>query len=132
MTPYQLVKKVCSNYRNEKCLGVSRECFPTATIQPPGPCLIAERKRCSFFETAILPLADRPSPKNDPGFQGGVLEARNFYHRAHDVGLPKQIGSKRNCPRCGIVLDWGKKYCEPCRILRRNETQKANMQKYRT
>jgi len=133
MNPNHLAATQCSNYQKDgSCLGVSQSCFPSSEPQPPFPrCLLADGQRCQFFERSVLPLADRPSPKNEPGLQGRAAEAMNKYFELHDAGRPKQIGGRRNCPRCGGLLDRGKRYCDPCRQLQRNESQKKNMQKWR-
>lgn len=133
MSPKQMVIHDCSNFMHDgSCLGVSSLCFPGCKAQPPEKeCRVVQGKRCAFFERCIMPLGDRPSPKNEPGLSGNRQEARNLYLDRHDQKRPKQMAGRRNCPRCGTILDPGKKFCEECRKHRRNETARKNMQKWR-
>lgn len=90
-------------------------------------------KRCRYFERAVLPVADNPSPPGDLGLQQRRLEARTEYlkrlvepKKASTKARPdkpaKPDGKERLCPGCGRMLAKGRRFCDPCQKRRRSAT----------
>ncbi len=123
MTPYEFAQRECCNFAKGRCLGVYPECFSTDTTLEQQPerdrCLLAEDRRCPFFEQIILPIADQPGPKKTPGLQQRRLGAREAYWARH--GVVKETKT-RQCPDCDGPLGKRQRYCSKCADKRRRAT----------
>ena len=89
MSPAVLARAECANLlTNGSCMGVHWDCLfddgQRKLASPQPSCLVAAGKRCEYFERVILPLADQPSPSDDPGLQA-----------ARECGLPLGRGRPR-------------------------------------
>ena len=121
--PMALVRGECCNYRDGGCLPAD------------GACLVEEGGRCSYFESAVLPIADQPPPRmaNNPGAANVGLQrlrvgARDAYCKMH--GLLSEA-AERECPECRGPLPAGKRYCATCREVRnRANRRKADRALY--
>lgn len=134
MTPYQLAKAECSNMlRDGSCLGVYPVCFSETELVPMKAqerCLVVDGKRCRFFEKAVLPVADWPSPKDHPKLQQRRLKARDAYWWRHDFCKRKAAGN-RVCPECGGSLAKRQRLCSECSQKRRRTAKRESMRRAR-
>jgi len=62
------VRAECCNFSAGGCL-----------LRGDQACVVLAGGRCDWFEEAVLPLADRPSPKADPHRQPRLQAARTSY-----------------------------------------------------
>lgn len=114
MKPYSLAKAECANMLpDESCLGIKPEDLldtgQSKLASPKSKCLLQCRKRCLYFEEAVLPLADNPPSCYQPG---ELQECRDRYYAI--VGRPKKAPISRKCPDCGAVLAKRQRYCDLC------------------
>jgi len=135
MNPHTFAMRDCANYiaKDGSCLGILVECLtepdkPTRA-KPLPRCLLAGKLRpCRYFEKVVLPLADQPSPKNEPDLQRQRLEARQKYLAARKLEVPEKL-SLRTCPECGGPLAKRRRYCEKCTQKRRLATYRQRRMK---
>ncbi len=132
MSPAQFAKDDCANLLpSGACLGVSVDSLAdidqAKTCSPRDRCLVAEGKRCDYFERVILSLADRPSSASDPQLQVKRAAARQEYQSRH---LLRGQGMKR-CPDCGNPRPARHRYCEMCATRHRREATKRRVRKHR-
>jgi len=123
MKPKTLVKSECANYNRS-----DGSCWPTG-----DECLIRTGHRCGYFETCVLPLADQPSPKDDPKLQKQRAEARTAYHDKHGIVSATKIDKRPECPDCGSILPAGRKYgrCDSCRKAHDREITRQRVRDHR-
>ena len=130
MSPYEFAKRECCNFAKGRCLGVYPECFSTETMleqqQERKRCMLAEDRRCPFFEQIILLIADQPGPKNSPGLQHTRLGARAAYWARHGVVKETQT---RQCPDCNGAMGKRRRYCLKCASNRRREAYRKRRRK---
>jgi len=122
MKPYRMVQLECCNRHGNKCIGVDSRCFPTHKITPQKPheiCLIKQKKRCSFFEKIILPLADKKN-KNKDEYQ----KAKEIYINKFNIPNINNNYQSRKCPDCLGLLSKYQRFCDRCRKKRRRDSYK--------
>jgi len=122
MSPHGLAKAECANYNGGCC--VMRD-----TAADPS-CMIARGQRCGYFERCILPLADDPSPTDDPKLQARRIEARAAYLADHPVGRFTSHG-RRLCPECGRPIGERRRICDICRRDHRREADRRQKRRER-
>jgi len=127
MSPAQFARDECANLLpGGACLGVRIDSLidngQPKTCSPRDRCLVAEGKRCDYFERAILPLADKPSPVDDPNLQAKRAAARQEYQSRH---LLRDRNQKR-CRDCGNPRPHRRRYCDLCAARRRRETYRRS------
>ena len=77
MTPLELAKRECADWQPDgSCLG--------RTDRTDDRCLLRLHRRCPYFERAVLPLADAPSPSGAPRRQRNFRAARAAYFAEHE------------------------------------------------
>jgi len=131
MTPYAMARHDCANFLpNNSCLGVMPEGLlnPKLLVQAHDKCLLgcSPMKPCRYFEQVVLPLADNPSPKDNPDLQAERLEAREIYLNARKKPIPE--AKIRKC-ECGALLAKYKQVCEKCARKRQLESKRKYKQK---
>ena len=119
MTPMQLVRDECANHQPDgSCLGVMINEDLSMTRAAPKPrCLLAEGKRCPYFEACVAPMADMAS---DPRRAADLLEAVAEYRRITKQGLELT----RQCPDCDGPMRKGKQYCRKYADRRRKASNR--------
>lgn len=132
MSPMQLARDECGNMLPDgECLGVSVNSLidngQAKTCTPRKRCLVAESKRCNYFEKVVIPLADYPSPHDDPGLQARRASARDSYLGMHAMA---RSGAK-SCPTCGGPKPPRYQFCESCGAVRRREMARNRMRRCR-
>ena len=120
MTPLQFVTAECANHQHDgSCAGVMINpdlSMPRATPRPR--CLIAEGKRCLYFEQCIAPMVGWTSdPRRKAGFLAAIAEYRRVTKQGEDL--------TRQCPDCGGAMRKGNRYCPKCADARRKATFRA-------
>ena len=133
MSPWTMARTECANLEPDGwCLGIRHEDLTDRgqkkCAAPLDSCLVREGKRCRYFEHCILPLADDPSPKDDPGLQAKRQSARDSYLGKHVL---KPIKPKLACPDCGEPRAPRHKYCEYCAAKHRKLAARGRKRKQR-
>lgn|SRR5262249_32527507 len=119
MTPLQAARAHCANYQaGEFCLGMYYNgdlSVDWSRYNPRAKCLLAEERRCPYFEEIILPMRLER-----------LVEAKSFasavsaYQRKH-----KLQSLQRFCPVCGETpLRSRERLCANCRANHRRETHR--------
>jgi ribosomal protein S27AE len=127
MTPLQFVSAECANLEPDgSCRGImiNRDLsMPPATPRPR--CLIAERKRCTYFETCVAPMADWVTePRRAASLQAAVAEYR-------EVTNQKAVAA-RPCPACGGAMQKGKQRCPRCAAASRLAANRTRQHRHRS
>lgn len=119
MTALQMATAECANYKKGVCLGVDIDDTLQIKMMPcsNSPCLLAEDKRCLYFENMVAPLA---AYSQDPTKSKGYLQAVEGYRKGHEQG---EIYGRRKC-KCGAELGPRRRLCPKCRQLNRRESFK--------
>ena len=126
MTPTQFAKEECANHQPDgSCLGIMINADLSTTQARPLPkCLLAEGKRCPYFEQCVAPMADMASdPRRAAALQAAVAE----YRQATNQKAP----ANRSCPDCGAALQKGKQRCPKCAAFRRRAANRARQERRR-
>jgi len=145
MTPLKFAKCECANYNNDgSCLGFRAEDLDDKNgpwwnrkdsrvkyLQPRQQCALAKAGgRCLYFEQVVLPLADCPSPKDDPGLQAKRQKARALYLKRIGLDGPKK--EKQRFCECGAPIGKGRRLCDKCVAKKRSETRRKSQKKWRS
>jgi hypothetical protein len=115
VTAFQAAKAHCANYQPDgSCLGIYYNddlSMDKSRYEPLPRCLLAEGKRCAYFEEIILPMRlERPSEAK------ALAKAVSTYRDLHE------LQGQRFCPRCEETeLLARQKVCAACRVKRRRE-----------
>jgi uncharacterized OB-fold protein len=126
MTPLQFVTAECANHQLDgSCAGVMINpdlSMPRATPRPR--CLLAEGKRCQYFEQCVAPMVGWTSdPRRKAGFLAAIAEYRRVTKQGEDL--------TRQCPDCGAAMRKGNRYCPKCADARRKATLRASQARCR-
>lgn len=121
MTPMQLVREECANRQPDgSCLGAMiGEDLSIRRATPWPKCLVAEARRCPYFEECVLPMADMAG---DPRRAAALQEAVAGYRQITNQKAPKA----RPCPDCGRPMQKGRQYCPRCVDARRKATHRRH------
>jgi len=108
-SPLEMARLECANHVGSGCFN-------------ERPCLLAQRGvRCSYFESAVLPLSKRKAAYADVPNQ--------YWARAKVDGM-REDAAERVCA-CGNALAARERVCERCKIRRRRESYRAYKRKVR-
>ena len=119
MTPVGAAKTHCANYQADgSCLGVYYNddlSVDRSHYAPCTTCLVAEEKRCAYFEEIIVTMRlEQPADAN------ALASAVGTYQRKHKL-QPVQ----RLCPKCGEEpLQARQKFCATCRVQNRRQSHR--------
>lgn len=119
MTPFQLAADECANYQpGGACLGVMiNDDLSLSGFGPAPRCLVADGRRCQYFEDCVAPMADMAT---DPRRAAQLQAAMAEYRRVTGQKAP----SVRPCPDCAGPCLPRKRYCPACAHRRRKETKR--------
>ena len=126
MTPLQFVAADCANHEpDNSCRGIMIAPDLSMKVCRPQPrCLIAEGKRCQYFEDCVAPMADwTGDPRLAASRQAAVAEYRQITKQGQDM--------TRQCPECGNPMRKGRRYCPECADRRRKATFRASQTRTR-
>ena len=122
MSPMELVEGECANFAQS-----SHPPFKGCILPPKGceegGCLVRDGKRCRYFETGVLRLAEMDGLANAERYR----VAADAYRSMHGLA---GAGGRRYC-ECGAPLQKRRQVCDECRARRRKETQRAAQRKWR-
>lgn len=137
MTPLKFARDECANYNKDgSCLGVRLEDLisplepwdpghPKRFLNSNNKCLLNpayhKNKRCRYFEKMVLPIADWPSPVDEPNLQLKRQEARNKYYAKRGIEMKK---TKQRLCACGATLEKRKRMCPRCRAEKARESKR--------
>jgi len=108
-SPLEMARLECANHVGSGCFN-------------ERPCLLAQRGvRCSYFESAVLPLSKRKAAYADV--------PKHYWARAKVDGM-REDAAERVCA-CGNALADRERVCERCKIRRRRESYRAYKRKVR-
>jgi hypothetical protein len=130
-TPIRIARKHCANWQDGICGGI--DFGPKGELlrfRPEGrQCLLSSRERCSYFETAVLPMRsqDWKNPSEGREFEEGADQ----YLRIHS-GITGLAPRRRKCPDCGTQIGPKKRYCQACSNRRKLEADRVYQQKQRS
>jgi hypothetical protein len=127
MTPLKAAKAHCANYQQDgSCLGIYHKndlSVDHSKYRPCAKCLLADDKRCEYFEEIILPMRlERPAEATS------LASAVSAYQRQHRLQALWRL-----CPKCGETpLQARERLCAGCRAKHRRQThQKYNSHRKR-
>lgn len=122
MTPYGMARAECANLEPDGgCLGVQaadlgRHAGP---LRPLARCLLADKKRCEYFEQIVLPLASS-HPK--------YVSPAQLYGQ---IGRTSVQVSRRTCKDCGAPIAKRQRYCGTCRQKRQRLRGRERVRTFR-
>jgi hypothetical protein len=117
MTALQLARAECANFEHDgACLGtVLGDDGSVVSCTPRPSCLLAERKRCAYFEECVAPMQHIVTEaRRAAEIQSAVREYRKVTKQGEEI--------PRECPDCGCPVVWRKRYCPACSDKRRKAT----------
>jgi hypothetical protein len=128
MTPLQIAKDHCANWRNDGkgCLGaIIDDDLQIRRCRPKAKCVLGTPgERCAYFEECVAPMAPSiENPKVRAEFDAAV---RNYRLAAE---LP--CADERPCPICGQPIVSRRRFCDQCATSRNRSNQRAWVQKKR-
>lgn len=126
MTPLQFITADCANHEPDgSCRGIMiAPDLSMRVCRPLTRCLVAEGKRCQYFEDCVVPLADWTSdPRLAASRQAAVAEYRRLTKQGQDL--------TRQCPDCGGPMKKRRRYCQECAAHRRKATFRASQTRIR-
>jgi hypothetical protein len=128
MTPQQLARDHCANWRNDGkgCLGAIidddlqiRRCCPK-----PRCLLTSPVQRCLYFEECVMPLARSiENPLQRQLFEEAVRQYRLA------ANLPR--AQTRLCPACRRSMEPRRRFCPVCAAARRKASNRHSVKKHR-
>jgi hypothetical protein len=132
MTPLQAAKAHCANYQPDgSCLGVYYNddlSIDKSRYRPCERCILAEGKRCAYFEEIIVPMRMSRETAQGKAEADKKEQAVAAYHAQHKLRSTKST-AKRVCLNCRRVeLDGLAKYCEQCARKRKLASTRKSKQ----
>ena len=116
MTLKKFVQLECANYVDQTGI-----CCPSERR-----CLIAQEKRCSYFERCLLGLSEMRGLKNAALYKSATDAYRRKIMRCGDGAVEET----RRCG-CGAPLLPLKRLCDKCKARNRRETKRKAMSAWR-
>ena len=130
----RLAGKYCSNWQQDGvCSGLDLADDGTLfRFRNEGcQCVLRIKERCSYFESAVLPIGDNEEwRKKNPGEARELEEGRDRYMR-RCIGIPGLALKARVCPDCGTQIGPRKRYCHVCSDARKHETDRNYHREHR-
>ena len=119
MTPLQFISEECANHQSDgSCMGaVINDDLSITRCDSKPRCLVAEGKRCSYFEECVAPMVNMVS---DPRRAAEIQEAVAEYRQITNQKAP----AIRPCPECGGPCQPRKRFCPACVDKRRKAAKR--------
>jgi hypothetical protein len=136
-TPITLAAKYCANWQQDGvCSGLDfRNDGTLFRFRNEGcqcGCLLKAKERCSYFESAVLPMGDSEEwRKKYPAEARVFQEGADRYMRRHS-GIAGLALKARVCPDCGTQIGPRKRYCHVCSDARQQQTDRNYHREKRT
>jgi hypothetical protein len=130
MTPLQAAKSHCANYQPDgSCLGVYYNddlSVDSSRYRPCDRCLLADHKRCEYFEEIIVPMRMSRETAEAKAQADKKEAAVNTYLKLHKL-IPTKIEAKRMCLQCRRVEVEGiARFCGKCALVRKRESDRRH------
>jgi hypothetical protein len=121
-----MIRDECSNHQPDgSCLGMMINDDLSITRGHALPrCLIADNKRCPFFEECVAPMVRNVT---DPRRNRALKEAVMIYQMQHK----NAVTTGRRCPECGLPIEARQRLCRECADKRRKATYRSHKSKTR-
>jgi hypothetical protein len=135
MTPLQAAKAHCANYQLDgSCLGIYYKddlSVDHSRYRPCSKCLLADGKRCEYFEEIIVPMR-MSRETTEAKVQADKKDAAvNQYLYIHNL-IRSRNGAKKMCLTCRRVEVEGKqKYCCKCAGKRNRASYRQSKRRLR-
>jgi len=126
MTPLQFVKAECANHQtNGSCLGATFDEQLRITRCSPKPrCLIADGKRCPYFEECVMPMVEIVTDaKRVAELHAAVMEYRY---------MTQTVEKTKPCRLCHQPRQPGKSFCPTCAERQRKASNREAQRRRRT
>ncbi|MCX7007341.1 MAG: hypothetical protein NTY53_08850 [Kiritimatiellaeota bacterium] len=126
MTPLQFVKAKCANHQaSGSCLGAMYDEQLRITRCVPKPrCLIADGKRCPYFEECVMPMAEIVTDaKRVAELHAAVMEYRR---------MTLTVEKTKPCRLCQQPRQPGKSFCPTCAERQRKTSNREAQRRRRT
>ena len=127
MTPLQIAKDHCANWRNDGkgCLGaIIDDDLQIRRCRPKPKCVLGTPgERCAYFEDCVAPMG--PSIDNED-------YRRQFQAAVRDYRLAAKLpcAEERPCPVCGQAMEPRRRFCGVCAKTRRRASTRAAFRKH--
>jgi hypothetical protein len=130
MTPLQAAKSHCANYQPDgSCLGVYYNddlSVDSSRYRPCDRCLLADHKRCEYFEEIIVPMRMSRETAEAKAQADKKEAAVNTYLKLHKL-IPTKTEAKRMCLQCRRVEVEGiARFCGKCALVRKRESDRRH------
>ncbi len=126
MTPLQFAKIECANHQADgSCLGATfdEQLRPTG-CRPKPHCLIADGKRCPYFEDCVMPMVEIVTDaKRVAELHAAVLEYRR---------MTQTVEKTKPCRLCQQPRQPGKSFCPTCAERQRKASNREAQRRRRT
>ena len=126
MSPLQAAKEHCANWDCGACLGMYYKDdlrVDWSRYQPLPTCLLAEGKRCPYFEEIIIPMPMSRETEAAIVRADKKDKAVASYLKLHELSP----STPRICPDCNKEpLLRRRRVCESCRRRRRRQTKRSS------
>jgi hypothetical protein len=134
MTPLQAAKEHCANWDCGACLGMYYKddlSVDWSRYSPRSTCLLAEGKRCPYFEEIVVPMRisrETAQAKTRADKKDAVVQA---YLTLHQL-IPSETKAKRMCLECRRVEVYGReRFCQKCRRRRKRASYRLSKRRSR-
>ena len=135
MTPLQAAKEHCPNYqRDGSCLGIYYNddlSVDRSRYRPCANCLLAQGKRCDYFEEIIVPMRmsrETPEAKARADKKDAAVKK---YLSSHNL-ISAKASAKRMCLDCRRVEVQGKaRFCYKCAGRRKRQSYRTSKRQSR-
>ena len=123
MTPLKAAKAHCANYQPDgSCLGIYYNddlSVDRSRYRPCEKCLLAEGKRCDYFEEIIVPMRMSRETAEAKAQADKKEAAVNTYLKLQEL-IPSKKEAKRMCLQCRrIEIEGIARFCEKCALRRK-------------
>lgn len=136
MTPLQAAKEHCANYQaNGSCLGIYYNddlSIDKSRYRPCAKCLLAECKRCDYFEEIIIPMRMSRETAEAKARADKKDTAVKAYLNVHNLGSNKR-SAKRMCLDCRKAPIEGRaRFCHKCAEKRKRKSFRLSKRQSRS
>jgi hypothetical protein len=135
VTPLQAAKEHCANYqRNGSCLGIYYNndlSVDRSRYRPCANCLLAQGKRCGYFEEVIAPMTMSRETAEAKMRADKKDSAVKTYLKSHNL-VSSKTHAKRMCLDCRKVQVEGRaRFCHKCAERRKRRAYRLSKRRSR-
>jgi hypothetical protein len=135
MTPLQAAKEHCPNYQPDgSCLGIYYNddlSVDRSRYRPCAKCLLAQGKRCDYFEEIIVPMRMSRETAEAKARADKKDAAVRSYLMSHNL-ISAETTAKRMCLDCKRVEVKGRaRFCHKCAGRRKRQSYRLSKRQSR-